>query len=256
MTKLRQLLEEEAARRNRPDEVSELRLDPIIVARETKDPTISLVCALFAYGNVRAIVQFLRAFDFSLLDAAETEIRAAFASSYYRFQKSEDIIQFVIALGRLKKATNLEEVFMEGYRKEKNVLEGIGSLIRTIRGFTPYDSRGYRFLLSQPPDPRKTKGAGTLKRWNMYLRWMVRSDAIDFGLWKGVDPADLIIPLDTHTFTVARELKLLTRKQYDLQAALELTEKLRTFDPKDPVRFDFALYRIGQEWPATRSSRK
>ena len=90
----------------------------------------------------------------------------------------------------------------------------------------------------------------------MYLRWMVRKDAIDFGLWQGVNPADLIIPLDTHTFHVARSLGLLRRKQYDLQAALELTEKLKSFDPRDPVRYDFALYRIGQERLLTRSSQK
>jgi uncharacterized protein (TIGR02757 family) len=81
----------------------------------------------------------------------------------------------------------------------------------------------------------------------MYLRWMVRRDAIDMGLWSGVRRSDLIIPLDTHTFHVSRTLGLLQRRSYDLQAAVELTERLRTFDPQDPVRYDFALYRLGQE---------
>ena len=145
---------------------------------------------------------------------------------------------------------------MEGYAKAHHILEGLDILIQKIRSVNAYDSRGYRFLLSQPPTPGRTKGVGTLKRWNMYLRWMVRKDAIDFGLWQGVNPADLIIPLDTHTFHVAQSLGLLTRKQYDLQAAIELTETLKSFDPEDPVRYDFALYRIGQERLLTRSSQK
>ncbi|MDX1296209.1 MAG: TIGR02757 family protein, partial [Sulfurimonadaceae bacterium] len=81
----------------------------------------------------------------------------------------------------------------------------------------------------------------------MFLRWMVREDSIDMGLWQGVRRSDLIIPLDTHTFHVSQKLGLLKRKSYDLQAAVELTEALRRFDPDDPVKYDFALYRMGQE---------
>ena len=86
-----------------------------------------------------------------------------------------------------------------------------------------------------------------MKRWMMYLRWMVRKDNIDMGLWGSVDKKDLIMPLDTHTFNVSRRVGLLQRKRYDLEAALELTETLRGFDRDDPIKYDFALYRIGQE---------
>ena len=81
----------------------------------------------------------------------------------------------------------------------------------------------------------------------MFLRWMVRDDNIDMGLWSEIDRADLIIPLDTHTFNVSKKLGLLERKTYDLQAAIELTKTLKTFDKNDPLKYDFALYRIGQE---------
>jgi uncharacterized protein (TIGR02757 family) len=81
----------------------------------------------------------------------------------------------------------------------------------------------------------------------MYLRWMVRSDELDMGLWNGVDPSELIMPLDTHTFSVSRALGLLKRGQCDMRAAIELTETLKAFDPADPLKYDFALYRIGQE---------
>ena len=93
----------------------------------------------------------------------------------------------------------------------------------------------------------KTKGAGALKRWMMFLRWMVRDDNIDMGLWKSVDKADLIMPLDTHTYKVGLRLGLLKRKTYDLEAAIELTKSLKKFDKTDPLKYDFALYRIGQE---------
>jgi len=76
---------------------------------------------------------------------------------------------------------------------------------------------------------------------------MVRKDNIDMGLWSGVDKADLIIPLDTHTFNVGLRLGLLKRKSYDLEAAFELTQTLKSFDAEDPLKYDFALYRLGQE---------
>jgi uncharacterized protein (TIGR02757 family) len=76
---------------------------------------------------------------------------------------------------------------------------------------------------------------------------MVRDDNIDMGLWSEIDRSDLIIPLDTHTFNVSKKLGLLQRKTYDLEAAIELTDNLKKFDKSDPLKYDFALYRIGQE---------
>ena len=87
----------------------------------------------------------------------------------------------------------------------------------------------------------------TCKRLNMFLRWMVRKDksGVDFGLWKKIPAARLMIPLDVHVERVARSLKLLKRKQRDWQAVEELTENLRKFDPNDPVKYDFALFGLG-----------
>jgi uncharacterized protein (TIGR02757 family) len=87
----------------------------------------------------------------------------------------------------------------------------------------------------------------TCKRLNMFLRWMVRNDTtgVDFGIWKKIKPADLICPIDVHVARVAKKLGLLTRKQVDWQAAVELTNFLRTLDPLDPVKYDFALFGLG-----------
>ena len=244
MYKLKELLETEAAKRDRYDEVSEEKLDPVIVAREYHDEFIALVCALFAYGNVTSIVKFLRSLDFSLLDANEDDIKDGLEHHYYRFQNSEDIIALFTALSRIKKADSLNDIFLRGY-KNGGVIEGVNMLTDTLNKAYTRDSRGYMFLISKRVT--RPKGSGALKRWMMYLRWMVRRDAIDMGLWNGVSKSDLIIPLDTHTFHVSQRVGLLQRKTYDLQAAIELTETLRTFDPDDPLKYDFALYRLGQE---------
>ncbi len=82
------------------------------------------------------------------------------------------------------------------------------------------------------------------KRLNMFLRWMVRRDnrGVDFGVWRRISPAQLLIPLDVHVDRVARRFGLLERPQTDWKAVLELTERLREFDPADPVKYDFALF--------------
>ena len=81
----------------------------------------------------------------------------------------------------------------------------------------------------------------------MFLRWMVREDhhGVDFGIWKKISPSQLISPIDLHVARVAKRFGLLTRRQVDWTAALELTAHLRTLDEKDPVKYDFALFGLG-----------
>ena len=250
---LKERLDEEVKNRNNSDELCiENRPDPLIIATRHKDEYISLICALFAYGKASYIVKFLDSFDFSLLDKSEDEIKSGLKYHYYRFQNSEDITAFFIALKRLKEKHTLNELFLIGYQKNKNVLEGIEYLITSILAVYEYKSQGYNFLVGKPPKRDKNNqikqiGNAPYKRWNMYLRWMVRQDKLDLGLWSGVDKADLILPLDTHTFNVSKNLGLLTRKTYDLKSALLITQKLKEFDSSDPIKYDFALYRLGQE---------
>ncbi|MBN2815958.1 MAG: TIGR02757 family protein [Campylobacterales bacterium] len=242
---IKEILDKEVKKRNIATEVNQEKLDPIIVAHKYNDESVALICALFSYGSVKQIVKFLESLDFSLLTKSDDVIRDALQNHYYRFQKSEDIIALFIALKRFNVHSSLEAVFLEGYLQKRSVLDGLSRLIERLRQYYTHNSSGYDFLLSKVSD--KTKGAGALKRWMMYLRWMVRDDAIDMGLWQGVTLSDLIIPLDTHTFHTSQRLGLLKRKTYDLQAAIELTEKLKEFDGDDPLKYDFALYRLGQE---------
>jgi uncharacterized protein (TIGR02757 family) len=199
---------------------------------------------LFAYGNAKQIVKFLSSLDFSLLNESEDKIKSALKNHYYRFQNSQDVIEFFITLKRMKNEKSMQEFFYEGYQQNASVLEGLNTLITHINSVNSYTSRGYTFLIGQPPT---IKSKSTYKRWNMFLRWMVREDNIDLGLWKDISKSDLLIPLDTHTFNVSLSLGLLYRKTYDLKAVIELSESLKKFDKDDPIKYDFALYRMGQE---------
>jgi uncharacterized protein (TIGR02757 family) len=112
----------------------------------------------------------------------------------------------------------------------------------------------HHYFFSLPDVPGRTKKhiatparKSSCKRLNMFLRWMVRKDdkGVDFGIWKKISPAQLICPIDLHVARVARRFNILERKQTDWQAALELTEYLRTLDSTDPVKYDFALFGLG-----------
>ena len=245
LKKVKILLDDEVSARNNASEISLEKPDPLLIASQHNDESIALICALFAYGKARLIVKFLQSLDFSLLDASDEMIKQSLSSHYYRFQNAEDVAAIFIALKRVKQIDSIENIFYEGYKKEENVLDGLWHFIKTLKSIEPHKSRGYDFLVGSVP--KKPSAMGTYKRYMMYLRWMIRDDALDLGLWTKIDKKDLLMPLDTHTFKVSQRLGLLKRKTYDMKATLELTQRLRKFDSLDPIKYDFALYRLGQE---------
>lgn len=134
---------------------------------------------------------------------------------------------------------------------------GLGSLIQTIYNKEQnifdvlVEFRKVFFEIDYPERTQKhfsnvLKGASA-KRLNMYFRWMIRNDnrGVDFGLWNKIPASSLYLPLDVHTGNVARKLGLLKRKQNDWKAVEEITKVLRSFDPDDPVKYDFALFGLG-----------
>ncbi|WP_024955139.1 TIGR02757 family protein [Sulfurospirillum arcachonense] len=244
MNKVYELLEKEIIKRNSHFELNEDKPDPLLIASIYKDEYISLICALFAYGNVQSIMKFLKSLDFSLLEKNNTILEKSLEKSYYRFQSNQDVIEFFKTMKLLKQSTSLESQFYEGYKKKFDVMEGLSFIISYMYDLNSYRSRGYEFLIGKIPT---CKNNSPYKRWHMYLRWMVRKDNLDLGLWTSIDKKDLLMPLDTHTFNIGQKLGLIKRKSYDFKAVLELTEALRKFDINDPVKYDFALYRIGQE---------
>ena len=98
---------------------------------------------------------------------------------------------------------------------------------------------GVRFFFPSPDD------GSPCKRLNLYLRWMVRREGVDLGVWRAVSPARLVIPLDAHVLTIARRVALTRRRSPGWRMALDITERLRRLDPEDPVKYDFALHRMG-----------
>jgi len=244
MIDMKKFLDDEYNIRNNKTELNLNKLDPMIVARKYKNEFVSLICALFAYGNVKQIVKFLSSLDFSLLEENETKIRIELNNFYYRFQNNEDVIQFFITLKRVKTLSSIEDIFYQGYKKNRQMIDGLQELLKFLYDINSYRSKGYEFLLGKIP---KDKIKSPYKRWNMYFRWMVRNDNIDLGVWKKIDKKDLLIPLDTHTFNVSKKIGLLKRKTYDFKSVIELTNNLKEFDSLDPVKYDFAIYRLGQE---------
>lgn len=250
--KIKELLDKEVSQRNNNTELNYDKPDPLMVASRYDDEFIILLCALFAYGNAKLIVKFLDSLDFSLLERSDEIIDKELNNHYYRFQNAQDIKTVFKIFKRLKNQDSLNSIFVNAYKKDNNILEGIDALIQKIHNTSNHKSQGFTFLISSPfkrdkLGSIKELGNAPYKRWNMFLRWMVRDDNLDLGLWSGINKKDLILPLDTHTFKVSQKLGLLDRQSYDLKSALLITEKLKEFDKFDPIKYDFSLYRIGQE---------
>lgn len=162
-------------------------------------------------------------------------------SYYYRFNTEQDFIDLISSLQVIiKDYGSLKSLFLNHYNKsDSNLLPALNKFTSVIRN-TGNHSKSFNYLL---PDVSRNS---TCKRLNLFLRWMVRKDSIDSGLWSSeIDKAKLIIPVDTHVYNVSRKLNLVERKSCDMKFAIELTEKLKTYDPYDPVKYDFALCHIG-----------
>jgi uncharacterized protein (TIGR02757 family) len=158
----------------------------------------------------------------------------------HRTFNDTDLLYFVHFLHQYyQQHDSLEEAFLSA---EGEIKTGIINFRKAFFALPDFPHRTQKHI----PDPQRNSAC---KRINMYLRWMVRQDAqgVDFGLWQQLKPADLIVPLDLHVQRVAIKMGLLQRRQSDWQAALELTQALRQFDPNDPVKYDFALFGMGLE---------
>lgn len=164
----------------------------------------------------------------------------------YRFGKPDDFAQIFNILKNLyQKDGGLEELFKYGYNctrqttssTQTNMFVPITDYFYS-RAKTP-DATGFKFMI---PDANK---GSAMKRMCMFLRWMVRKKPVDFEIWDFMPASDLLIPLDTHVAKLSREMGLLTRNANDFKSVLELTENLRKFDPKDPIKYDFALFGYG-----------
>ncbi len=163
-----------------------------------------------------------------------------FADFKHRTFNGEDCIFFLKSLKNIyQNCGGLETVFTKGYQQNGSIKEAL-SYFRQHFFAIDYPERSQKHI----SNVAKKSAA---KRLNMFLRWLVRNDnrGVDFGLWKQINPANLMLPLDVHTGNVSRKLGLLTRKQNDWQAVEEVTQNLRKFDASDPIKYDYALFGLG-----------
>jgi uncharacterized protein (TIGR02757 family) len=200
-----------------------------------------------AWGNRKAIIKnaflLMERMDnspFSFVNSFSDRDLISFSDFYYRTFNGTDCMYFLKSL--------------------KNIYHTHGSL-EAVFQFVPDTDDPVRcalirfrelfFSIGTPGRSEKHISSAlkhsACKRLNLFLRWMVRKDkqGVDFGIWKVISPAQLMCPLDLHSGRVARKLGLLQRKQNDWHAVSELTAQLRSFDPNDPVKYDFALFGMG-----------
>ncbi|HET7874981.1 MAG TPA: DUF2400 domain-containing protein, partial [Methylomirabilota bacterium] len=162
----------------------------------------------------------------------------------YRFNRPHDIVAFCAAArSLLARHGTLEKCFLSGDGDGRGpigpALErfALAFLEADVRHCFPRKrlSRGYRHLFPRPSD------GGPCKRFHLFLRWMVRRQPPDFGLWTSVAPARLLMPVDTHVENMSRAIGLTTRRSRTWRMAEDITARLAEIDPTDPVKFDFAL---------------
>jgi len=170
------------------------------------------------------------------------EQRQRFALFKHRTFNYTDTLYFLDFFQRYyRKHESLEEAFIRNMNpSDENVKNG---LIGFHEAFFDHENAPHRTKKHVATPARKSR----CKRLNMFLRWMVRQDqcGVDFGIWKKIRPDQLLMPLDVHVERVARKFELIERKQNDFLTVEELTRRLKQFDPKDPVKYDFALFSIG-----------
>ncbi len=219
--------------------------DPISIPHQFKQKEdieiIGLLVATIAWGNRKSIIKsgnkLVTIFGESPHDFVMNFNPTRRIDFVHRTFSGEDLVFFIQALKTIYEGDGLETVF------KKSASEGIEIAISNFRNV----------MLETPHLTRSTKHISNpminsaCKRINMYLRWMVRSNAhgVDFGIWKTLSPKDLHIPLDVHTGNIARKLGILERTQNDWKSSQQLHEFAKELIPDDPSKLDFALFGLG-----------
>lgn len=212
--------------------------DPIQIPhryRDKRDIEISaFVTSWISWGNRRQIIakaDFIdrQLFGGSPLRYIQNKAWEAFREDdrcLYRTYKYRDFYLLCACLYRVYLShKDMEEAVVAGCGKGSDLAEVLGGLMPGVKGVAV-----------------AAKGSSCKRLW-MFLRWMVRRDGIvDFGIWQTLSPADLLIPVDTHVYQVARRLGLTTRKVPNRRMAEEITAYFRQVFPGDPALGDFALF--------------
>ncbi|MCX2741599.1 TIGR02757 family protein [Pontibacter anaerobius] len=251
ITSVKELLDDRVEKYNQPDFILN---DPVSIPhRFSKKQDIEIsgfFAAILAWGQRKTIINNCVKL-MNLMDNAPLE--------FILQHEEQDLQRFLGFKHRTFNDTDLLYLlhFFRWYYSQHESLEtaftGENNELETMRDRLVYF---HNLVFSLEDAPQRTRKhiatparKSACKRLNMYLRWMVRKDAagVDFGIWNAIPMSDLICPCDVHVERVARKLGLITRKGMDWDTAEELTTHLCTFDPADPVKYDFALFGLGIE---------
>ena len=234
--------------------------DPIqIVRRFSRDDdreVVAFIAAALAFGRVSSVLQSIERVLAVMGPAPAAYVRRfdprrdapAFAGIVHRWTREADIVAMLWLLRQMiDRAGSVEGFFLEGYDAGADDIAGALDSFST-RAMALDLKAAYGRVPKRPGVgyffPQPSKGSGC-KRLNLFLRWMVRRDALDLGVWRRVSPAKLIVPLDTHVIRVGRCLRLTTYTSPGWRMARDITASLRRLDPADPVKYDFAVCHLG-----------
>lgn len=215
-----------------------IKTDPIRFPHEFEGNTefIAFTASCFAYGNMKAIQSFLfRYFDYAGLDPLTVSCEPD-VSLYYRFQTAKDVAAY---------SAFMKKVYGEygsiGKLFEKagaNTVDTVDRGIKLLRTYMGEMTQGMNFLVPVP-------GKSASKRLYMFLRWMIREDEVDFGLWKHFDKTTLYMPSDTHILRMAANLGVIGPNESGRKAVDKVTAFFQELNPEDPAKYDFSITRLG-----------
>lgn len=234
--------------------------DPVWIVRRFDRPedreVVGFIASALAFGRVQSVLNsiegmlavmgpspaaFVRRFD-------PARDRDCFKHLVHRWTNGADFAAMVWLLKQmLERSGSIEAFFAEGLSPDavdvSGALESFSTRALSIDVSPVYGRRkpkpGVAYFFSRP------SSGGACKRLNLYLRWMVREDRVDMGVWKKVHPGQLIVPLDTHIIRVGKCLRLTAKKSPGWRMAADITASLRAIDPHDPIKFDFSICHLG-----------
>ncbi|AHH12548.1 Hypothetical protein BHO_0062400 [Borrelia hermsii YBT] len=205
-----------------------------------------LISSSLALGRVE---QILKAIDCvlkplgskpskTLKTLTKEDLKTTYKDFTYRFFKTEDIIRLLIPLKKIQeKYLTIENLLYNIYKKNENFISSLNELITQMENINEHP---FSIIL-----PKPSKGSAC-KRLFLFLRWMIRKDDVDLGIWNKFSPSDLIIPMDTHMIDISSKLfNLQNNKNVSLKRAIEVTKHFSKKNKDDPVKYDFSLTRFG-----------
>ena len=247
MERLKELLDEKAAQYNTPAFIAN---DPISFprsfSRKEDIEIVSLLASIIAWGNRKMILRSGNRMFHEIMHSAPYEF--VMGGEWESLDDRQNVHRTFFVSDLKYICRGLRAIFMR-YGSTEPLFVGCTTWegIERLRNELAAANGGATTKHISNPVTAKGKPGSACKRMHMMLRWLCRKDGVvDLGIWDAVSPSQLMIPIDVHVARTARNLGLVARRQNDRRTVEELTERLREFSPDDPVRYDFALFGIGE----------